>query len=182
MAKKIALGVGAVIALLVVVILVQPASFAVERSVSIAAPPAAVYPHIASVRAMDVWSPWSKMDPQMKTDYEGPESGVGSRSVWAGPQMGQGSVTVTAVKPDREVEMRLQMLAPMAVDNRVLFTLDPSASATDVTWRMEGRSGFVGKAMSLVMDSDRMVGGEFEKGLAALKTLVETEAQPRAVE
>jgi uncharacterized protein YndB with AHSA1/START domain len=182
MAKKIALGLGAAIALLAVVVALQPATFAIERTVSIAAPPAVIYPHIASVRAMDVWSPWSKLDPDLAIHYEGPESGVGAQSVWEGPQMGSGSVTVTSVAPEREVEMRLRMQGPMTVDNRVLFTLAPSAQSTDVTWRMEGANGFAGKAMSLVFDSDRMVGGEFEKGLAALKTLAEAEAQRRTAQ
>lgn len=175
MMKKIALGIAAAVAIATVVIALQPSAFVVERSVSIEAPAAHIYPRIASVRAMDEWSPWVKMDPQMKTVYDGPDTGVGSRSSWEGPQMGKGRVTVTAVEPVRTIEMKLEMLAPMEATNRVVFTLEPRGTATDVTWHMEGTNGFVGKAMSLVMDMDRMVGGEFAKGLAALKMLVESE-------
>jgi hypothetical protein len=92
-------------------------------------PPAVVYSHIASLRAMDVWSPWVRMD----VAYAGPESGVGARSEWEGPEMGRGRLTVTAVNPAREVEMRLDMLAPMAASNRILFTLAPAGAGTDVT-------------------------------------------------
>lgn len=177
MAWKIARIVGPILALAVLAIAMQPAEFAVERSVAIGAPADLVYPHIASVRAMDAWSPWTRMDPQLTVAYEGPESGVGARSAWEGPQMGKGRIAVTAVEPPRSVEMKLEMLAPMAGTNRVLFTLDPAGGDTRVTWRMEGRNGFVGKAASLFFGMDEMVGGTFEKGLAALKTLAEAQTR-----
>ena len=154
----------------------RPAAFVIERSVAIAAPPGLVYDHIASLRAMDAWSPWVRMDADLKIAYEGPESGVGARSSWEGPEMGAGRLTVTAVKPEREVEMRLEMLSPMAATNRIVFTLARSAGGTQVTWRMEGRNGFVGKAFGLFMDMDNMVGGPFEQGLAALKGMAEADA------
>ncbi len=173
---KIVLGLAAALVILVLVIALQPTEFVVQRSAVIGAPADVVYPHIASVRAMDVWSPWSKLDPDMKTVYDGPEHGVGARSSWQGPQMGQGRIAITAVKPDREIELKLEMLKPMAATNRVVFTLAPTAQGTDVTWRMEGRNGFLGKAAGLFMGMDEMVGGEFEKGLAELKRLAEAEA------
>ena len=151
----------------------RPAAFVIERSAAIAAPPDVVYGHIASLRAMDAWSPWVHMDARLKVAYDGPESGVGARSSWHGPELGDGRLTVTAVKPDREVEMRLEMLSPMAATNRILFTLAPAVGGTHVTWRMEGQSGFLGKAIGLFVDMDEMVGGPFEQGLAALASLVE---------
>jgi len=166
--EKLALGVLAGVVLLAAVVLAQPSAFVVERSAAIEAPPELLYRHIENLRALDAWMPWSKMDPQLKTAYEGPEAGEGARSSWEGPQMGRGRLTITAVKPDREVEMRLEMLEPLAATNRVLFTLAPAGRATTVTWRMEGRNGFVGKAFGLFVDMDAMVGGQFEKGLADL--------------
>lgn len=180
MLKKLALGVAALVAILAVVVALQPSAFVIERSVSIDAPAARIYPHIASVRAMDQWSPWVKMDPKMQTLYDGPDSGVGSRSSWEGPQMGKGRVTVTAARPDTEVEMKLEMLEPMPATNRVLFTLVPQGGTTHVTWRMEGSNGFAGKAMGLVMSMERMIGDEFAKGLAALKAQVESEPATRS--
>ena len=156
----------------VVFVAAQPSAFVIERSLVIEAPADVVYGHIASLRAMDAWSPWVKMDAQMKVAYEGPEAGVGARSSWEGPEMGQGRLTVIAVKPE-EVEMKLQMLTPMQATNRVVFTLEPADGGTEVTWRMEGTNGFIGKAMTLLMGMDEMVGGPFEQGLAALKTIVE---------
>jgi hypothetical protein len=128
---------------------------------------------------MDAWSPWAKMDPQMVTEYSGPESGIGARSAWEGPQMGRGRIAVTAAEPGRAVEMELEMLEPMRATNRILFTLAPADGATRVTWRMEGTNGFVGKAASLVVDMEEMVGGPFEQGLAALREVAEADARRR---
>lgn len=180
--KKISLGLGGVVALLLAVVAWQPSSFTIERSAAIEAPAELVYAHIHSLRAMDAWSPWVKMDPQMQIRYEGPAAGVGARSTWEGPQMGAGRLTITAVKPAREVEMRLEMLEPMPATNRVRFTLVRAGGATDVTWHMDGESGFVGKALGLVLDMDDMVGAPFEQGLASLKVLAEADAARRPAE
>ena len=175
MLKKLALALGVLVAILIVYIAMQPSSFSIERSAVIEAPPDVVIAHIENLQAMDAWSPWAKMDPEMKIVYDGAYSGVSATSSWEGPKMGKGRLTVTAVKPGREVEMQLDMLSPMAASNRILFTLSPLGAATEVTWRMEGDQNFVGKALSLVMSMDEMVGVPFENGLAALKSVAESE-------
>ena len=173
MLKRIALSLGAAIVVLVVVIALQPAEFTVERSATIEAPPEVVYAHIENLRLMDEWNPFAKMDPKLQTVYEGPEAGVGARSSWQGPQMGKGRISITEATPEQAIEMKLEMLEPMEGTNRIRFTLVPVADGTAVTWRMDGRNGFVGKAVALVAGMDRMVGSEFEKGLAALAARVE---------
>jgi hypothetical protein len=178
--KTIAIAIAAVLVGLAALVAVQPASFVVQRSTVVEAPAEVVYAHIENLRAMDAWSPWARMDPQMKIRYEGPAAGVGARSSWEGPQMGKGRLTITAAKPNQEVEMRLEMLAPMEATNRVLFTLAPAGRGTGVTWRMEGSNGFVGKALALFMGMDGMVGGPFEQGLAALKAAAESERRTAA--
>jgi hypothetical protein len=177
--KRVALGLVAALAALAAVVALQPAAFTVERSLAIAAPADVVQAHIQDLRAMDAWSPWVAMDPQMKIAYAGPPAGVGARSSWEGPQMGKGRLTVTAVEPGREVEMQLEMIEPMPATNRIFFTLAEAGGATNVTWRMEGRNGFVGKALALVMDMDEMVGGPFEQGLASLRRVAEADAAKR---
>lgn len=175
--KRIALGAAALGVVAAGFVATRPAAFVVERSRQVAAPPEVVYGHIASLRAMDAWSPWVRMDPKLKIVYEGPESGVGARSSWEGPEMGAGRLTVTGVEPGREVEMQLEMLSPMQATNRIVFTLAPAGAGTRVTWRMEGRHGFLGKAIGLFMDMDSMVGGPFESGLTSLAALVEADAR-----
>ena len=177
MLKKIALALGAVLLLLVAVVAMQPSAFRVERSAAIDAPPEVVYRHIENLRAWEAWNPWQKLDPQMKSRYAGPEAGVGAITSWEGPNAGKGRMTITSVKPNQEVEIELEFLAPMAATNRALFTLTPAQGATRVTWLMEGRNGFAAKAIGLVMDMDAMIGAEFEKGLASMKALAEADAR-----
>jgi len=180
MGKAIALVFGALVVLLLAVIAMQPSTFAIERATEIAAPPDVVYAHIDSPKAMDVWSPWVKMDPNQTLTHEGPESGVGAGESWEGPQIGAGRLTITGAKPNEEVEMRLEFTKPMRATNRAAFTLAPAGEGTRMTWRMEGTNNFVGKAASLVMNMDETVGGRFEQGLASLKTLAEADAKERA--
>jgi polyketide cyclase/dehydrase/lipid transport protein len=172
----------AIVAGLVVVVAIQPSSFVVERSTAIRAPADIVYNHIDNPRTMDAWSPWSKMDPQMKITYEGPEAGVGASSSWDGPKVGRGRMTITAAKADQEVDIRLEFLAPMRATNRAVFALTPADTSTRVTWRMEGTNGLLGKAFALFMNMDKTVGGDFETGLAALKLLAEADAEKRAAQ
>jgi uncharacterized protein YndB with AHSA1/START domain len=175
MGRKIALGVAVVLVALALLIALQPAEFAIERSVQIDAPPEAVYPHIASLRAMDAWSPWVKMDAQIRIAHEGPESGVGAVESWTGPEIGSGRMTITDATPNRQVELALEFFEPMPARNVASFTLDPDAGGTRVAWRMEGSNDYVGKAAALVFDMEEMVGGTFERGLADLKSIVEAE-------
>jgi uncharacterized protein YndB with AHSA1/START domain len=179
MIKKIAIGLGVLVALLAAVIAMQPSTFAIERSTEIAAPADVVYAHIESLRAMDAWSPWVAMDPKLAITHDGPESGVGAGESWEGPEMGAGRMTITSVKPNEEVELKLEFMKPMEATHRALFTLMPAGDGTLVNWRMEGTNNFMGKAASLVMNMDQRVGGTFEKGLASLKTLAETDAKER---
>ena len=180
MVKKIVIALGVLVLILIAVIALQPAEFAIERETVIAAPAEVVFAHLESPKALDVWSPWMKMDPKMVVKHEGPESGVGATETWDGPEMGVGSLTVTAVKPNEEVELKLEFLKPMEATNRALFTLTPVGEGTRIAWRMEGTNNFAAKAASLVMDMDAMVGGTFEKGLADLKVLAESDAQKLA--
>jgi uncharacterized protein YndB with AHSA1/START domain len=179
MIKKLAIGLVVLAALLAAVIALQPSTFAIERSAEIAAPPEVIYAHIESPRLMDVWSPWVAMDPKMTITHEGPDAGVGAAESWEGPEMGVGRREITSVKPNEEVELKLEFKKPMDATNRAVFTLTPAGDGTLVAWRMEGTNNFVGKAASLVMNMDEMVGGTFEKGLASLKTLAETDAKER---
>jgi hypothetical protein len=129
---------------------------------------------------MNEWSPWVKMDPDMVVQYEGPESGVGAHSFWDGPQMGKGALTVTAAEPARRVDMLLEMITPFAAKNDVVFTLEPKPEGTQVTWKMTGANGFIGKMMGLLVSMDAMVGEPFDQGLSALKTQTESAAPKSA--
>lgn len=152
----------------------RPGTFHIERSTTIAAAPDAVYPHLADFHQWAAWSPWEHLDPSMKASYSGAESGVGAVYDWTGnDKVGQGRMTVTDATPPSHVGIKLEFLKPFTATNQCTFTLAPEGSGTKVTWAMDGTNNFVAKAFGLMMNMDKTVGGDFERGLASLKTVAE---------
>ena len=152
----------------------RPASFHIERSTTIVAAPEAVFPHLTDFHRWAAWSPWEKLDPQMKTTFSGAESGVGAVYEWSGSdQVGQGRMTVLEAVPNSRVAIKLEFIKPFTATNACTFTLTPDVSGTRVTWGMDGTNNFVAKAFSLFMNMDKTVGGDFDRGLASLKGVVE---------
>jgi hypothetical protein len=171
MLKKISLAVVALLVLLAMIITMQPASYRIMRSIKIAAPAPAVFEKVNDLHAWDAWSPWAKLDPAMKVTYEGPASGTGAISKWSGnSQVGEGRMTILESKPNELVRIKLDFLKPMEDTATSEFAFKPDGDQTAVTWTMSGDRNFVAKAFCLFMNMDKMVGGEFEKGLAKLKT------------
>jgi hypothetical protein len=177
MLKKIGLALGASFAILFIVIALQPADFRIGRSTTIAAPAPVVYGILSDFHAWDAWSPWSKLDPDMKKTWSGPPRGKGSSYAWEGnEQVGQGKMVITDVRENERVDMDLKFITPFEADNDVVFAIEPDAQGSKVTWTMSGKNGFMSKAFGLFMDVDGMVGKDFEKGLADLKRLAEAQA------
>jgi uncharacterized protein YndB with AHSA1/START domain len=166
------------VAVLAVVVALQPADFRIERSTTIAAPAPAVFAQVNDFRRWDAWSPWARVDPTMKQTFEGAPAGAGAVYRWMGNrEVGEGRMTMTDSQPPELVRIRLEFMKPFAATNTAEFTFRPEGERTAVTWRMTGQRNFVAKAVCLVMDMDAMVGGMFEKGLAQMKTVAETAAK-----
>ena len=170
MLKKILLALIALIVIFAIVVTMQPASYRILRSVKIAAPPATVFAQVNDFHKWDAWSPWAKLDPTMKTTFEGPDSGTGAIYKWVGNKdVGEGQMTLLESKPNELVRIKLQFLKPFADICDTEFTFKPDGDQTTVTWTMSGERNFVAKAVCMFMNMDKMVGGDFEKGLAKLK-------------
>ena len=150
----------------------KPYTFSLQRQISINALPADIYPWINNLKNMNQWNPWSTQDAKSVIAYEGPEEGPGAIYTWAGGRMGQGKFQIVDSKP-LHITCRLLMIKPMAADNVVTFNLTPTSGPTTVIWSMSGKNGFINKLMHTVMNMDKMVGRDFDKGLANLKSLVE---------
>lgn len=176
MLKKIGLGVLALVAILLVVIATRPAAFRIQRTATIAAPPAVVFAQIEDFHRWDRWNPFEKGDTTMKKTYEG-AGGVGSAYHYVSRYAGEGRMTFTQIAPHQRLGIRADFIKPFAATNQVEFTLTPVPEGVSVTWAMSGRNPFLGKAISLFVNMDRMVGGQFEKGLADLKTVSEAQAR-----
>lgn len=180
--KKILIGVAMVVVVLVVlgiIVALQPSNFRVERSAVMAAPPEAIFAEVNDLHRWEKWSPWQKLDPNARMTYEGPSAGAGAVCRWAGnSDVGEGSMTIVESKPHEFIRIRLDFVKPFEDTATVEFAFQPEGEKTRVTWSMHGDNNFIGKAMCLFMNMDRMIGDKYEEGLASLKTIVEVAPKP----
>jgi len=168
----------AIVAGFALVVVLQPADFRVTRSAAIAAPPGVVFAQVNDLRQWEAWSPWTKLDPAARETFEGPRAGTGAVLRWAGnSEVGEGSMRITESRPNEFIQFRLEFLKPFEATSTAEFVFTPEGGQTVVSWTMFGRNSFMAKAVVLFLDCDAMVGGQFEKGLAQLKSVAETAAQ-----
>lgn len=173
MLKKILIVLAVLILGLIAAALLKSPDFRVERSITVAAPPEAVFVWFNSHRKFNEFNPWLKMDPDAKVEYLGPETGVGSASTWAGGKTGKGRATITESKPNELIRLRMDWLEPMEGVSTVDYRFKSDAGKTTVTWAMYGRNeSLFARMISLVMNCESMCGPEFEKGLADMAKLV----------
>lgn len=162
------------LAALIVFVAVRPAEFRIVRERVIPAPPAALFEHVNDLRKWEDWSPWAKLDPTMKQTYDGPPAGPGAAYSWAGnAKAGQGKMTILESRPNDHVRIRLEFLKPITATNTAEFEFHPDGAGTRVVWTMTGRNGFMGKLFDTLMNMDKLVGRDFEKGLTNLQTVTE---------
>jgi len=172
---KIVIGVVVVIGVFAVIVAMRPSDFRVERSAVVSAPAPVVFAQVNDLHNWDAWSPWAKLDPAAKQTFDGPRAGTGAAFAWAGNnQVGEGRMTITESRPYELIRFRLDFVKPFAVTNTAEFTFTPRGVQTAVTWSMSGRQNFMAKAFCMFMSMDKMVGGEFEKGLAQMKSVAES--------
>lgn len=170
MIAKILLIVALVIAGFVVVVVLQPSSFRIERSASLAISPADAFAQVNDLRRYAQWNPWGKLDPAMKTTFAGPSAGQGAIMEWSGNnQVGAGRITVAESRANERVTYALDFLEPLPSTSTAEFTFQAQGDRTLVTWAMFGERSFIPKAFGLFMDMDKMLGGFFEQGLADLE-------------
>lgn len=175
MLKKVLIGLAALVAILLVVVATRPDTYHVERSTKIEAPAEIIFASVNDFRAFSEWSPWEKRDPNMKRTISTPSAGVGATYAWEGnKEVGKGKMTLTESQAPTLTKERLEFLEPFPSVADTGFKIKAEGgNAATVTWYMDGKSNFMGKAMSLVMDMDKMIGKDFEEGLANLKRVSE---------
>jgi hypothetical protein len=166
------------VALAIVAILIlaamKPAIFRVTRRTHIHAPPKTVFPFLNDFHRWTVWSPWERMDPNLKRTYSGAPSGVGSVYEWEGnKKVGKGRMEILSSTPSSHIGIKLDFFVPFEAHNHTDFTLTPANGGTDLVWEMHGPNTFMTKIMHTLMDMDKMVGKDFDAGLANLKAAAE---------
>jgi hypothetical protein len=180
MLKKVSLALAVAVVGFVAVVVSRPSTYRVERSITVAAPVDLPFGLVNDFHRWHFWSPWDALDPKMEKTFDGAYAGPGATYAWSGnDQVGKGKMTILDAKPYDSIHIQLEFLEPWASTNATLFTFQPVAEGIRVTWAMEGHNTFLGKAFSLFLDMDGMIGKDFEKGLASIKTLTETEAKNR---
>lgn len=153
----------------------KPDTFRVERSATIKAPPEKIFPLIADFHQWGRWSPYETRDPDMKRIYGGAERGKGANYAWEGDSnVGTGHMEILDAPAPQKVAIKLDFLKPFEAHNIAEFTLQPKGDGTRVTWAMQGPTPFIGKIMHVFINMDRMVGTDFEAGLANLRKATES--------
>lgn len=182
MKKKLLIALGILVAAIGVICIIaafRPDDLNVTRSTTTSASPDAVFRIVNDFRRWDEWSPWSRLDPDMTKTLEGPPEGVGAKYHWSGNmEVGEGTTTLVESKPSEKVGMKLNFVRPMAGEADVQLTFTPGAGGTKITWAMHSKQPFIGKIFGLFVDCEKMCGDQFLEGLANLKRIAETPAQP----
>jgi uncharacterized protein YndB with AHSA1/START domain len=174
MLKIIAIAVVALVAAVLVFAATRPDTFRVERTATIKAPPEKIFPLITDLHRWDSWSPWEKMDPAMKRIYSGAASGKGAVYAWEGnSKVGEGRMEITESSPPSKVTIKLDFVKPIEGHNTAEFALEPKGDSTNVTWSMYGPSTYIAKVIGVFVSMDKMIGKEFETGLANMKAVAE---------
>jgi uncharacterized protein YndB with AHSA1/START domain len=180
MLKTIAIAVVVVVGGFLIYAATRPDSFRVERTATIKAPPEKIFPLINDFQRWGAWSPFEKKDPTMKRTLSGAPSGSSAVYEWDGnKEIGQGRMEIVESVPPSRVTLKLDFTRPFEAHNIVDFTLEPRGDSTQVTWAIHGPSPFISKVMGIVFNMDKMIGKDFEAGLAALKTVSEQQSAAR---
>jgi hypothetical protein len=172
MLKKILLVVLVLIIAFLGIASTKPDEFVVTRSATINAPASVVFGNVNDLKKWEAWSPWVEMDPESVATYAGPAAGKGASTHWAGKKSGEGTMTITESNASA-IKFQLDFIKPMKATNTADFTFKTEGNSTVVTWGMYGHNNFLSKMMSVVMNCEKMVGDQFDKGLANLKAISE---------
>jgi uncharacterized protein YndB with AHSA1/START domain len=174
MAKKILLGLTLVLVIILAVAATRPDTFRVERATQIKAPPEKIFNLIDDFHQWGAWSPWERLDPEMKRFYSGAPRGKGAVYAWEGnSDVGRGRMEITDSDAPSHIVIALHFIEPFEAQNVTEFNLSPNGDSTDVRWSMRGRNPYIAKLMTMFVSMDSMVGKDFEAGLANMKAVAE---------
>jgi len=176
MLKTTLLTIAAALAVLLAYAATRPDIFRVERSLRIQAPPERLHAMINDLRSFNTWNPYERKDPALQGSYGATTVGKGASYGWQSKEIGSGRMAIVDTVPASKVTMTLDFIEPFEAHNHAEFTLRPEPGGTRVTWALHGPVPYVAKVMHLFFNVDRMVGSDFEAGLANLKTLAEKSA------
>lgn len=149
----------------------------IEREIVIDRPPAEVFAMLDSYRRFNMWSPWFARDPNAVYTYEGPSRGVGASMRWVSrqPDVGSGRQTIVESVPNKRVVTRLQFEGQK--DARATFELTPQGQGTRLVWGFDAEHGMNPLSRWFGLFFDRLIGPDYEQGLAKLKATMERQTR-----
>ena len=172
MLKIILIAVAAIVVLFLIIVSLKSSDFRITRLGRIGAPINVVFENVNDLHKWEAWSPWAKLDPNAKNSFDGPVEGVGASMAWAGNnKVGEGRMTITESRPNERVQFKLEFFKPFTATNTAEFTFKSEGNQTEVTWSMSGKNNFMMKAVGMFMNCDKMIGAQFEQGLASLNSV-----------
>lgn len=146
-------------------------TYTVERSAVVGAPPQQVFDLVSDFRQWRRWSPWEDLDPDLRRTFSGAEAGRGAVYEWSGNRKaGEGRMEITDAEPPGRITVALDFVKPFRSSNVTTFTFTPEGDQTRVTWSMTGPRPLMMRLLGPIFNMEKMVGGDFEKGLARLDT------------
>lgn len=175
MLKKVLFAVGGLIVLLLALILTRPDHFTMTRTGVINAPAEKIYPFLTQFKLGEQWSPFDTPEMKLKKTFSGEDGTVGAKMTFESDEQGTGELTILKLVPNQAADINLHMIKPFDAENLIQYSLQPEGTGTKFTWTMSGKMNFLAKAFSLFMDCEKMLGPEFEKGIASLKRVVEAQ-------
>jgi hypothetical protein len=176
--KIILMAVAVIVVVFIILVATRPSDFRVTRTGRMMASVGLVFENVNDLHKWENWSPWAKIDPNAKSTFSGSPSGPGASMAWEGNnKVGAGRMTIADARPNDVIHLNLEFLRPFKANNLAEFTFKSEGNQTVVTWTMSGKNNFVGKTFSLFVDCDKMVGKDFEKGLASLNSVTQTMAK-----
>ena len=174
MIKIIGLVVVLVVAAVLIFAATRPDAFRVERVASIKAPPEKIFALINDLHGWAAWSPYEKKDPAMKRTFSGAANGKGAVYEWDGNKnVGRGRMEITDASAPAKIVIKLDFFEPFEGHNTAEFSMEGKGDATNVTWAMYGPASFISKLMGVFFNMDKLIGTDFEVGLANLKSMAE---------
>ena len=173
MFKKISLVLGVLVAGVLIFTAFKSDEMYVSREMVILASPEALFPYINNTQKSYEWMPWAEGDSGIEIKYSGPLEGIGAKASWNGKQMGVGTSEVVESIANKVVKTKLEYTKPFEMSQFAEISLTQSTGSTLVKWSVSGHKNYFFRLMGLFMNCDKMIGGEFEKGLNKLKLLTE---------
>jgi Polyketide cyclase / dehydrase and lipid transport len=174
MILNILIALAVIFIVLIVIVALQAPDFRYTRSIIISAPASTVFAQVNDFHNWKAWSPWVKYDPAAKNFFDGPSAGKGAIFKWSGNnRIGEGINTIIESRQSELIKIKIEFLRPFKATNTAEFTFKTENNQTVVSWSMFGKNNFMSKAMGLIMNCEKMIGGQFEEGLANLKSVAE---------